>query len=165
MQLIPMYYDKNKIIERLIAKIKADIEKQKKSYKAAKHASIDSPGRMQSRYDTMGVESAWVADGLAKALDEKKSYVARLETFPFNESSDRICLGSIVGISSNESPALEYFFILPVASGYELQENDLKITTLTPETPLGKILIGKEVGEEIEIHFPEIRTIIIKKLI
>lgn len=157
--------NKKNLIELLITTIKADIEKQRKAFESARHTSIDAPGRMQSRYDTMGVESAWVADGLAKALNEKESYIKRLETFQFGVSSDRICVGSIVGILSSESSIIEYFFILPVASGYKLQEKDITITTLTPATPLGKTLIGKQVGEEIEIHFPKPRTIIIEELI
>lgn len=157
--------NKKNVLEQLIVVIKTDIEKLRKSFESAKQASIDSPGRMQSRYDTMGIESAWVADGLAKSLNEKESNLTSLENFKFIESSERVCLGSILGISSSDSPTLEYFFILPVFGGYELQEKDITITTITPETPFGKVLIGGQIGKKIEISFPTRRTITIEKLI
>lgn len=158
-------FDKKNLLTQLISLIQDDIEKQRKSFEFARNTSIDAPGRMQSRYDTMGVESAWVADGLAKALNEKEMYIARLQTFQFNELSNNICLGSIIVISDGESSSLEYYFILPVASGYKLKERDITLTTITPLTPIGKVLIGKQVGEEIKIQFPKPRTIVIKEVV
>ena len=62
--------DKIHLIEKLTTMLKASIEGQQKSFESARQASVDAPGRMQSRYDTTGIESAWVADGLAMALRE-----------------------------------------------------------------------------------------------
>ncbi|MCF6147514.1 MAG: GreA/GreB family elongation factor [Candidatus Kuenenia sp.] len=156
----------NKIhfIEKLITMLKASIEEQKKSFESARQASIDSAGRMQSRYDTMGIESAWVADGLARALHEKESNLRYLETFHCTEPATYARVGSIVKTTSSDSPDHEYFFILPVMSGCELCENGTVITTLSPETPLGRALIGKEAGEKIEVNFPVRRTITIEEL-
>lgn len=151
--------------EQLITTIRADIEKHQKSFESVKQASIDAPGRMQSRYDTMGIESAWMADGLAKNLIEKEKNLIHLETCHFTDTAKCIGVGSIVGISSSDSPIPEYFFLLPVFSGYELQEKDLTITTLTPETPLGKVLIGRQAGEKIVVNFPLRRTITVEILI
>ena len=156
--------DKQELLTQLIAQIKDDIDKQRKSFEFARNTSVDAPGRMQSRYDTMGVESAWVADGLAKALNEKEMYISRLANFQFGEVADNVCLGSIIGISSEGASLLEYYFILPVASGYKLQVGDTTIVTLTPATPLGKTLIGKQVGDEIDVNFPKQRTITIEEL-
>ena len=157
--------NKTTLKEQLIAIIKADIEKHRKSFESAKQASIDAPGRMQSRYDTMGIESAWVADGLAKTLVEKEKNLMHLEACHFADTAGCICLGSIVALSSSDSPTLEYFFLLPIFSGYELEERNITITTLTPETPLGKVLIGKQRGEKREVNFPCRRTITVEVLI
>lgn len=157
--------DKMNLKELLIRMIKADIEKQRQSFESARQASIDAPGRMQSRYDTMGIESAWVADGLARAIQEKVLNLKYLETFQWDESPVCVGIGSIVKILSSDSPDPEYFFILPVLSGYELCENGLTVTTLSPETPLGKVLIGKKAGEKIPVTFPIHRIITIEELI
>jgi len=157
--------DKKNLIKQLIALIDNDINNQRKAFEIARQTTIDVPGRMQSRYDTMAIESAWVADGLAKALNEKEMSKARLLTLKLDESfKNNVRIGSIVEISSSDTSKLEYFFILPVASGYSLIEKDKKMTTLTPTTPLGKVLIGKEVGDEIEVNFPTKRLICIEKL-
>lgn len=157
--------NKTHLKERLITMIKADIEKQLQSFESARQASIDAPGRMQSRYDTTGIESAWVADGLARALREKESNLKCLEAFHWTESNTYVSIGSIVKILSSDSPAPEYFFVIPVLSGCELYENGLTITTLSPETPLGSALMGKKVREKIEVNFPLRRTITVEELI
>ena len=156
--------DKKELLSCLILLIKDDIEKQRRSYESARNASIDAPGRMQSRYDTIGVESAWVADGLAKALNEKEMFINRLANFRLDEVGDKVSLGSIIGISTEGTSLLEYYFMLPVAGGYKLQVGDKTIITLTPITPLGKTLIGKQVGDEIDIKFPKERTIVIDEV-
>jgi transcription elongation GreA/GreB family factor len=46
-----------------------------------------------------------------------------------------------------------------------LKEKDITLNTITPLTPIGKVLIGKQVGEEIEIRFPKPRTIVIKEVL
>lgn len=157
--------NKAHLIAKLITMLRTSIEEQKKSFESARQTSIDSAGRMQSRYDTMGIESAWVADGLARALREKESNLKCLEAFEGTESADYARTGSIVKILSSDSPDHEYFFILPVMSGCELCENGTTITTLSPETPLGRALIGKETGEQIEVNFPVRRTVTIEELI
>lgn len=160
-----LYMNKKALLDQLIDILKKNIEIQRKSFESARQTSLEAPGRMQSRYDTMGIESAWVADGLAKSLIEKEKSVTQLESFKFGDTVNRVCLGSVVGISSGESLSKEYFFILPTASGYQLCENVITITTLTPTTPVGKALIGKQIGEDIEIQIPRHRTIVIEDLI
>jgi transcription elongation GreA/GreB family factor len=157
--------DKIHLIEKLTTMLKASIEGQQKSFESARQASVDAPGRMQSRYDTTGIESAWVADGLARALREKESNLKCIEAFRYPESAAYAKIGSIVKILSSDSPDYEYFFILPVLSGCELHENGTTITTISPETPLGRALIGKKAGEIIEVNFPMRRTITVKELI
>jgi len=158
-------FDKKNLLTQLISLIQADIEKQRKSFEFNRRASIDAPGRMQSRYDTMGIESAWVADGLAKALNEKEKCIDRLLTFKFNEFYTKVCLGSIVVVSDYESSSIEYYFVVPVASGYKLREKDITLITITPSSPLGKALMGRQAGEEVEIQFPKSRTIVIKEVL
>lgn len=157
--------NKTHLKERLITMIKADIEKQRQSFESARQASIDAPGRMQSRYDTTGIESAWVADGLARALREKESNLKCLEAFQYTETATYAKIGSIVKLLPSDSPDHEYFFILPVLSGCELHENGTTITTISQETPLGRALIGKKVGEKIEVNFPMRRIITVEELI
>lgn len=157
-------FDKKNLITQLICLIQADIASQKTSFEFVRQTSIDAPGRMQSRYDTMGVEAAWVADGLSKSLNEKEMYIVHLQKLQFNESSKHVCGGSIVAISSDDFSSLEYYFILPVASGYKLQTNDFTIVTLTSLTPMGKALMGREVGEEIKIKFPKSRSVVIERI-
>jgi hypothetical protein len=157
--------DKLELLNRLILLIKNDIEKQTASFEYARRASMDAPGRMQSRHDTTGVESAWVADGLAKTLNEKEQHITRLTDFHFSEAGDNVHLGSIVSISTGDSSMLEHYFILPIAGGYKLQIQDVTIVTLTTATPMGKALIGKQIGDVIEMKFPIERTILIEELV
>jgi transcription elongation GreA/GreB family factor len=80
------------------------------------------------------------------------------------EKIERVCLGCVVGVSFNEASNVEYFFILPVASGTKIYQNDFLITTLTLATPLGRALTGKEIGETSEISITQNKTFTIAEL-
>jgi len=50
--------NKQVLLNQLIDIVKKNIETQKMSFEFARQTSLDAPNRMQSRYDTMGIESA-----------------------------------------------------------------------------------------------------------
>ena len=156
--------NKKSLLNQLISIIKDEIHSHEKSFKAAKNAAIESPHRMQSRYDTMAIESAWVADGFAKALIEKQLSLQQLENLQIKEKIERVCLGCVVGVSFNETSNIEYFFIVPVASSNKIYHNNRLITTLTPATPLGRALIGKEIGDTSKISITQNRAFTIAEL-
>jgi len=135
----------------LIEQISLEIDAQKKSLDSARMLSIESPGRMQSRYDSTAIESAWVADGLSRALAEKRRNIELLFNLRMVKICDRIVISSVVTLEIEDkvTPSIKSYFIVPVASGYKLETDERVVFTLTPEAPLGRALLEKKVGDEV----------------
>ncbi len=100
----------------------------------------------------MGVEAAWVADGLARNLKSKMEGLARLRQLRLPSAPPKGCVGAVVGVGSLGG-AESIYFILPGAGGQTVQpnENVAPVLVVSPGSPAGKSLIGKEVGDEVAV--------------
>jgi hypothetical protein len=138
------------LLQGIVALLEEEVADIRIGFEEARRTSIESPGRMQSRYDTMGVEAAWVADGLAKNLKSKIESLARLRQLRLPPAPLKGCVGAVVGVGTPEGSESIYF-ILPGGGGQTVQpsEKGAPVVIVTPGSPAGKALIGKEIGDEV----------------
>ena len=59
----------------------------------------------------------------------------------------------------DESEEESIYFVVPCAAGEKLEQDGTTIRTLTPGSPLGGALIGRRVGDEIELDLPGRRLV------
>lgn len=146
--------DKAKILEQLVQELDNELRQLRVAYEEARRTSVEAPGRMQSRYDTMGIEAAWVADGLAKNFEEKTLALQTLRQSPLPEKPERVTLGCIVGVGPRDGSVDALFFILPACGGMVVSADgaDLKVQIVTPSTPIGRGLIRKLPGEVVSVR-------------
>jgi transcription elongation GreA/GreB family factor len=60
-----------------------------------------------------------------------------------------IALGALVELSARGRSA--WYFLGPRAGGLELRIDDREILVLTPQSPLGRQLLGKRVGDLVQM--------------
>jgi hypothetical protein len=145
--------NKEALLGEIIRKLEAEIKKLRESFEEAKLTSIEAPGRMQSRYDTMGVEAAWVADGLAKSLEEKVEGTYKLKNFTLPENPEKVSLGCVVGIGPEDGGVVNLYFILPACGGISITvDNNMIIQTVMPQAPVARALIGKSLDDEVIVR-------------
>ena len=142
-------FDKSRALDFLIEHLRSEIERINEGYEHARHTSIDAPGRMASRYDTMGVEAAWRADGLKKNIVEKERAVAYLEALRNKEIGDRVEVGAAVGIGPKEGTVELYFLVLPAAGGITIPLEGVseEVLSVTVEAPVARALVGHKLGD------------------
>lgn len=142
--------NKTALLQEIIHKLEAEVKQLRESFEEAKLTSIEAPGRMQSRYDTMGVEAAWVADGLAKSIEEKVEGVYKLKNFRMPEDPERVSIGCLVGIGPENGDIESVFWILPACGGISVPLDDnLTLQTVMPQAPVARALIGKSLDDEV----------------
>ncbi|MDQ3807111.1 MAG: hypothetical protein M3298_02970 [Thermoproteota archaeon] len=145
--------NKGELLGEIVARLEAEIKKLRESFEEAKLTSIEAPGRMQSRYDTMGVEAAWVADGLAKSLEERVEGVYRLKNIRLPEDPEKVSLGCVVGIGPEDGGVENLYFILPACGGISVTvESGVLIQTVMPQAPVARALIGKSLDDEVTVR-------------
>ena len=112
----------------------------------------------ENKYDTLGLEAAYLAHGQSKRVLECQE---ELDEFKKLSSvalalDQAICTGSIVILSFGKEN--KSVFIGPGAAGLKVQIHDTELVVITPSAPLGKLLIGKYLFDEIEMVIDEIKT-------
>lgn len=93
-----------------------------------------------------------MAEGQSKRVIEFQHAIdayKALELLEFNNDS-YIALAALVQLSA-DSDANHWFFIGPAAGGFRCQIAQQNITVITPQSPMGIALIGKQLDDDIEV--------------
>ena len=151
------------LLQQIINELERELAQLRAGYEEARLTSIEAPGRMQSRYDTMGVEAAWVADGLAKNFEEKAEGLSRIKQFRLPNNPKQVAIGCVVGIGPESGTVERIFFILPACGGVSvpLEDGIMTVQTVMSQAPIARKLIGKELDDEVDARPDQIEPDII----
>lgn len=105
--------------------------------------ATDEENKAEDKYDTRGLEASYLAIGQSKAAEEAAQAVAQFTALSLREfkAGEPISLGAIVTLDSGRSPT--YYFIGPRAGGTEIEHDGQTIMVITPQSPLGRQLMGR----------------------
>lgn len=120
--------------------------------KTAHEAAIHEENIPDNKYDTLSLEASYVAQGQANRAQELKHALQAyrdLSLLHFSEASS-IRLTALVTLEAEDGTA-KTFFIAPREGGLKVQLDGEEILVITPNSPLGSELIGKCLGDEVEI--------------
>ncbi len=142
--------DKQRLYDLLVASLEEDFGSKENIAETSRDTACELEGRNQSRYDTMRIETSWVASGLDKRAEEARRELVIARSFRLPERNGRITNGSYVECSVNG--AREDYFILPFYGGRDVDDGEVEYLVVTPETPLAKELIGRSDGDEFDLR-------------
>lgn len=105
----------------------------------------------ENKYDTRGLEASYLAQGqqqrMAQCIEDNALFDALYQKRAV--AKPQVELGTIVTLESlNER---RYVLIGPSAGGLKLECDDIEILVITPQSPLGAQLIGKDVDDEVQL--------------
>jgi len=136
----------NKIIALLTENLKILTEAARTAHAAATHEEC----LPDNKYDTTGLEASYVAQGQANRAQEIRH---ALETYkalvgkPFDEETP-IRLTALVCLEDKNGNCRKVF-LGPEAGGLKLIDGDEEYIVVTPESPLGKALLGRVCDDEV----------------
>ena len=146
--------DKRVLIEKLYNIAQQKELEMKRASKDAQERANEAEGAMKSRYDTFKEEGQYLAGGLKIRHEELKAVLAMIkEVLQAGELIEhtKIQLYSFVELEFDDGTDNKYF-ITPFLGGEKLDED---ITIITPHSPVGKSLMGKEEGQEFNFSVAE----------
>lgn len=131
-------FDKQDLLQKVISSLQDTLDTTIQSAMEAKEFSTNEESKAENKYDTRGLEASYLASGQsqrAKKLEEQIYNLKKVLIKPFT-SDDPINVGALVKVLKD--PNIEkWFFILP-AGAVEITVDNVKISTLTLESPLGR---------------------------
>jgi transcription elongation GreA/GreB family factor len=113
--------------------------------------ATDEQNKAESKYDTRGLEAAYLARGQSKQAAELEAAIAeyqKLEPRTF-AAGDAVDLGALVELQTAGETA--WYFIGPRAGGTEVTLDRLEILVITPQSPLGAQLLGGQPGGRLQL--------------
>lgn len=139
--------DKNLLLRKIVERLSDSLEVLEKAAQASHVEATHESSKAESKYDTRGLEAAYLAGGQARQakeiLDSIKLYQS-LATRSF-AATDPIDLTAVVRLAVDGSSSL--YFIGPKSGGLEVDYKGEEIVVITPQSPLGQQLMGKAAGQ------------------
>jgi transcription elongation GreA/GreB family factor len=135
----------------IIDQLRRDLALQVNAAQLARDEATHEESRPENKYDTHSQEAAYLAEGQARLAAEIEAGVAHYTAMPLPDfgPADVIALGAIVEIGDGRRNS--WFFVGPRAGGMELTIEGQSILVLTPQSPLGRQLLGKRVGDTVQL--------------
>lgn len=151
-----MSMDKNALRAELLRQIRADLENVTRSQLDTQAAATHAENRAEHAKDTRATEQGYLARGLAERVEALHRSEERLAGLPIRsfEPDDEIGLSAIVRIDGEDFDAPQSWWLVPAAGGLELDWEGETIRTLSPTAPLGRALLGLQVGDEGRFETP-----------
>jgi len=145
-----MHY-KKRLIAHLIKELEANYQTALTAAKRAHSTATDKANIAENKYDTLGLEAAYLAEGQAKRAIECSAELVAIQNLPVVDYSptDAIVVGTIVLLIDQDEKALT-LFLAPVAGGLKFVFEETTIVVITQSSPLGKSLLGQFVDDEFE---------------
>jgi transcription elongation GreA/GreB family factor len=139
--------NKEALRQRIVESLKESLELLHKAARASHAEATHESSKAENKYDTRGLEAAYLAGGQARQVKETIDSVKLYEALPLRDfgRGDLVDLAALVEVE-NDGLAATYF-IGPKSGGLEIQYAGKEITLITPQSPLGQNLMGKKAGQ------------------
>jgi len=151
-QGLPLIWNKLAIKHLLIARLTEDLTALRASARDAHEGATHSEAQAKSKYDTHGLELAYLAGSQyerARAIEMQIQQLQR-ETFASFGRDDLIDVGAIVTLRSR-AQVETHFFLSPWGAGLRLSLEHASIQVLSPESPLGEKLLGLGLDDQLPL--------------
>lgn len=156
-----MAIDKTEVLRLLRERITEQWQTLTASHKAAQSGATHEETRSEHPKDTRAIEAQYLARGLAdrvETLRDAVTLLSALRALPFREE-DEIGLTALIGVADGDGRESVYF-LAPAGGGEVVSCDGHAVQVVTPVSPIGNALAGKQVGDEAVVELPSGRTLL-----
>jgi transcription elongation GreA/GreB family factor len=147
--------DKAKVMTLLRARIVDELETMVAAQRNTAAGVTHEESRAESDKDMRSVETSYLARGQAERVVDLRDGLARLEGLTLRAFAEDtpVALGALVRLEGDEGERL--YFLAPAGGGEPLEIDGEGLRVVTPSSPVGRALIGRVVGDDVELRTPQ----------
>src|SRR2546423_1180591 len=136
--------NKRQLLKQIIAALTQSLSVLEKAARASHEEATHESSRAESKYDTRGLEAAYLAGGQARQTKEILDAIALYDSLMLKKftTGEPIDLTALVELEADRKRS--WFFIGPKSGGLEIEYQGREIMVITPQSPLGQSLMGKK---------------------
>ncbi len=142
--------NKPALLAQIIVALTTELEMLTQAALATHAEATDEENKAEDKYDTRGLEASYLAHGQSKAAEEAAFAVTQFQAMTMRDfqPGEPVSLGALVVL---EGKTTNHYFIGPRAGGTEVTHEGKTILVITPQSPLGRQLVGKIQGDEVQL--------------
>ncbi len=144
--------NKQALLAQIIARLEADHALLLQAAKTSHAAATHEENIPDNKYATLGLEASYLAQGQANRAQEILEALKDFRQLSLQEFSldSKIRLTALVELEDDEGRS-RLIFLGPAAGGLRLDFEQEEIMVITPESPLGRGLLGKQCGDQVMV--------------
>src|SRR3954466_7756198 len=119
---------KQALVRKIIAALEAELERFAKAARASHAEATDPQSKAEHKYDTRGLEAAYLAGGQAKKVAEIEESIEQFQKLKLQEFSAETAIdyGALVQIEMRGGSS--WYFVGPRSGGLEVMHEKEEIT-------------------------------------
>lgn len=144
--------NKTVLRERILAELRAALALQIGAAQLARDEATSEESRAENQYDTHSLEAGYLAEGQARQAAEIEDSITVISALPLPDFAPGapIALGALAEIHDARGGAA-WYFLCPRAGGLELPFAERTVLVVTPQSPLGRQLLGRKAGDAVQL--------------
>ncbi len=145
--------DKLLLQQQVLERLAEDLQQAEEAARAAHETATHEENIAENKYDTLGLEAAYLATGQARRAEAIRQAMAiwrQLRPRPY-DASQGIQLGALVCLV-DASDKQQHLFLGPAGGHMKLVSGAQVVQVISSESPLGRALLGKCEGDEVLIQ-------------
>ncbi len=141
---------KQALRDAIVRQLQSELELLTKAALSTHAEATNEENKAEDKYDTRGLEASYLAHGQSMAAEEAAQAVAQFSALPLRDFApgEPISLGALVQL---EGRGGNRYFIGPRAGGTEINSGDDSVLVITPQSPLGRQLMGRKQGDTLQL--------------
>lgn len=143
---------KKELLQIVIQQLEDERKFLEASAKASYEAATGDESKPENQYDTRALEASYLAAAQNKRLQEVDKMIHVLRNFPLRPSEGTVVPGSLLTLESDGEKY--HYFLLPYGAGLSLDKGGMRTTVVTVDSPLGSQLMGRKMGDLVELRRP-----------
>ena len=139
---------KQALVRKIIAALTEELERFAKAARASHAEATDPQSKAEHKYDTRGLEAAYLAGGQARKVAEVEEAIELFQKLKLVEftADTPIDYGALVQVEMRGGTS--WYFVAPRSGGLEVTHEKEEVTVITPQSPLGEQLFEKKQGDK-----------------
>jgi transcription elongation GreA/GreB family factor len=157
---------KREIHQRFVDQIAEELAVISDAAKKELATATNDEHQAKSKYETFSLESSYLARGQAKRVAELSDALERFQMLQLKDldESSPIQLGALIRLEDADGGRRTLFFG-PAAGGEKISVDGEEIIIVTSQSPIGRAVLGKTVGDTISIKLGrDVQTLTVKSV-
>lgn len=144
--------DKQRAYQLILARLAQDLEVAVRAARTAHETATHEENIAENKYDTLGLEAAYLAAGQSRRVEEIRQALSLFENLQLRDFDEEqgIQTSALVHLV-NAQDQQRWVFLGPDGAGLKVQYEGSEILVITTRAPLGNALLHRHPGDEVEV--------------